>query len=102
MMKSLALLLLLLVVLSVGAFLVARVLRGRPSLPAKPRPAPRRATAAAAAAEDDVSPAPAKLNRIEGKVRASSMKTVGEIVDGHPDEAVSVLRRWIRSDDPPG
>lgn len=101
MIPSLALILALLVVLSVGAFLVARVLHGRPPPPAKPGPAPRRA----APATDDVSPAPAPgpagPGRIKGRVRASSTKTVGEIVDSHPDKAVSVLRRWIRSDDPP-
>ena len=37
------------------------------------------------------------LARIEGRVQESSMKKVGEIVDKHPTEAVSVLRQWMSS-----
>ena len=28
-------------------------------------------------------------------VKASSMKKVGEIVEKHPDEALSVIRNWL-------
>lgn len=50
--------------------------------------------------EESRDPAHSGPGLIEGRVKASSMKTVSEIVDKHPDEVVSVLRRWIRSDDP--
>ena len=35
------------------------------------------------------------INRVEGRVRASSLKKVGEIVDKHPEEAVSIIRSWM-------
>jgi flagellar M-ring protein FliF len=35
------------------------------------------------------------INRVEGRVRASSMRKVGEIVDKHPEEAVSIIRNWL-------
>lgn len=35
------------------------------------------------------------LDRVEGRVRASSVKKVGEIVDKHPEEALSILRNWM-------
>jgi flagellar M-ring protein FliF len=28
-------------------------------------------------------------------VRASSLRKVGEIVDKHPEEAVSIIRSWL-------
>jgi len=35
------------------------------------------------------------LNRVEGRVRASSVRKIGEIVDQHPEEAVSIIRSWL-------
>lgn len=35
------------------------------------------------------------INRVEGRVRASSLRKVGEIVDKHPEEAVSIIRNWL-------
>ena len=35
------------------------------------------------------------ISRVEGRVKASSLRKVGEIVDKHPDEAVSILRNWM-------
>ncbi len=35
------------------------------------------------------------LARVEGRVKASSIKKVGEIVEKHPEEAVAILRNWI-------
>ena len=35
------------------------------------------------------------LNKVEGRVRASSVKKIGEIVDKHPDEAVAIVRSWL-------
>jgi len=35
------------------------------------------------------------INRIEGQVRASSLKKIGEIVEQHPEEVVGLLRTWI-------
>ena len=35
------------------------------------------------------------ISRVEGRVRASSMRKIGEIVDKHPEEAVSIIRNWM-------
>lgn len=35
------------------------------------------------------------IDRVEGRVRASSVKKIGEIVDKHPDEAVAIVRNWM-------
>jgi flagellar M-ring protein FliF len=35
------------------------------------------------------------IARIEGQVRASSVKKVAEFVEKHPDESVSILRSWL-------
>lgn len=35
------------------------------------------------------------LNRVEGRVKASSIKKIGEIVDKHPEEAVAIMRTWM-------
>ena len=35
------------------------------------------------------------LNQVEGRVRASSMAKIGEIVQAHPDAAVSIIRNWM-------
>ena len=36
--------------------------------------------------------------RVEGRVKASSVKKVGEIVGKHPDEALAVVRSWMNKD----
>jgi flagellar M-ring protein FliF len=38
------------------------------------------------------------LNRVEGRVKASSIRKIGEIVDKHPEEAVSIIRTWLYQD----
>ncbi len=35
------------------------------------------------------------ISRVEGRVKASSLRKVGEIVNKHPDEAISILRNWM-------
>lgn len=35
------------------------------------------------------------INKVEGRVRASSVRKIGEIVDKHPDEAVAIIRSWL-------
>lgn len=35
------------------------------------------------------------MTRIEGQVKASSVKQIAEFVDKHPDESVSILRSWL-------
>jgi flagellar M-ring protein FliF len=43
-------------------------------------------------------PAPSSsidISRIEGQVRESSIKKIGEVVDGHPEEALAIIRTWL-------
>ena len=35
------------------------------------------------------------ISRIEGQVRESSVKKVGEVVQAHPEEALAILRTWL-------
>jgi flagellar M-ring protein FliF len=35
------------------------------------------------------------ISRIEGQVRESSIKKVGEVVSSHPEEALAILRSWL-------
>lgn len=35
------------------------------------------------------------INQVSGRVRASSLKKVGDIVEKHPEEAVSIIRNWL-------
>ncbi len=35
------------------------------------------------------------ISRIEGQVRESSIRKVGEVVDAHPEEALAILRTWL-------
>ena len=36
-----------------------------------------------------------RLKRIEGQVRESSIKKVGEVVSAHPEEALAIIRTWL-------
>lgn len=38
------------------------------------------------------------MDSVEGKVKASSVKKVEDIVENYPDEAVSVIRSWMTED----
>lgn len=35
------------------------------------------------------------VQNVDGRVRASSLKRIGEIIDKHPEEAVTILRSWM-------
>lgn len=35
------------------------------------------------------------LEQVEGRVRASSLKKIGEIIEKHPEETVSIIRTWM-------
>lgn len=35
------------------------------------------------------------LENVEGRVKASSVKKIAEIIDKHPEEAVTILRNWM-------
>jgi flagellar M-ring protein FliF len=35
------------------------------------------------------------IGQVEGRVRTSSVRKVGEIIEKHPEEAVSIIRNWM-------
>ncbi len=35
------------------------------------------------------------IARVEGRVKASSVKKIGEIIEQHPEEAVNIIRNWL-------
>jgi len=50
---------------------------------------------AEAGVEDDHFEELIDIDRVEGRVKASSVKKVGEIVEKHPEEALSIIRSWM-------
>jgi flagellar M-ring protein FliF len=65
-------------------------------------PAPAGSPEAAAQAAAGGAPALAAPQRssidiaqIEGQVRESSIRKVGEVVNAHPDEALAIIRTWL-------
>lgn len=56
-------------------------------------PTPQSASEAAAiAAEIDQM---IDLNQVEGRVRASSIRKISDLVDQHPEQAVNLIRQWV-------
>ena len=35
------------------------------------------------------------INQVEGRVRASALKKITEIVDKNPEEALAIIRNWM-------
>ncbi len=70
---------------------------GAPGGPAAQLPAPGSSFSRDLQSESDESEIEKMIDisRVEGRVKASSLRKVGEIVDKHPEEAVSILRNWI-------
>ena len=46
-------------------------------------------------AEEDDAESMIDMAQVEGRVRASSVKKIGDIVDKHPDEALAIMRNWL-------
>ena len=67
---------------------------GTAQLPAPGGAMGRDIEAEASAAESEIERM-IDISRVEGRVKASSLRKVGEIVDKHPDEAVAILRNWM-------
>ena len=53
---------------------------------------------AAAENEEEQSDAMIDLAKVEGRVKASSVKKVGEIVDKHPEQTVAIVRSWLHQE----
>jgi flagellar M-ring protein FliF len=63
-------------------------------------PAPAGADQAAAAGQEGAPALPPPkssidISRIDGQVRESSIKKVGEVVSAHPEEALAIIRTWL-------
>jgi flagellar M-ring protein FliF len=63
-------------------------------------PAPAAAGGAPPAADGAAAALPAPngsidISRIDGQVRESSIKKVGEVVTAHPEEALAIIRTWL-------
>ena len=39
------------------------------------------------------------IAKVEGRVKASSIRKIGEIIDQHPDAAVNIIRSWLYSEE---
>jgi flagellar M-ring protein FliF len=39
------------------------------------------------------------ISKVEGRVKKSSIKKIGEIVDKHPEETIAILRQWMYQQD---
>jgi flagellar M-ring protein FliF len=104
----------LLVILLVVRPLIFKLLEGGGALAAEPAglladpglaaraqlPAPAGMAAQAAALPVPVPRPPAveqmiDIGQVEGRVAASSIKKIGEIVEKHPEEAVAIVRSWM-------
>jgi flagellar M-ring protein FliF len=63
---------------------------------ALPSPAMASAEGAQAAPAALAPPHPSiDISRIDGQVRESSIKKVGEVVSSHPEEALAIIRTWL-------
>ncbi len=38
------------------------------------------------------------LERIDGQMKASTVRRIGEIIDTHPDEAIQIIRNWMNQE----
>lgn len=92
----------LLVLLMVVRPIVRRLIEPPPAAPAKPRLSNESGDTAALPSPDGEdgeghaqSEAMIDLGKIEGRVKASTVKKVGDIVDKHPEETVQIVRNWM-------
>ena len=53
------------------------------------------ALTAPAQTEDEEEDEGIDLARVEGRVKASSLRKIGDIVDRHPDETLAIVRNWM-------
>lgn len=83
--------------------LVGALLRGGANaanagaIPSLPAPSVSGGGAAALPAPDSARDDGIDIAQINGRVRASSVKKVAEVVDQHPDESVQIIRGWLNN-----
>ena len=80
------------------SYAVAQAVPGTPAAAQLPAPTPASGDAQPGAGPQQL-PAPRDsmidISRIEGQVRESSVRKVGEVVQAHPEEALAILRTWL-------
>lgn len=88
-------------VLIAALIVVPLIRRAGNHQPQGPQPKPRWRVRGQSGANADAEPEGEVINtiHIEGKVSSSARKQVDRIVEKHPAEAASVLKKWISSDD---
>jgi flagellar M-ring protein FliF len=92
----------LLVLLMVVRPIVRRLIEPAPAEPTTPRLADQSGDTAALPSPDGEggegaldADAMIDLGKIEGRVKASTVKKVGDIVEKHPEETVQIVRNWM-------
>lgn len=92
----------LLVLLMVIRPIVRRLIEPAPAAPASPRLSDQSGDTAALPRPDGEegegqldADAMIDLGKIEGRVKASTVKKVGDIVEKHPEETVQIVRNWM-------
>lgn len=64
---------------------------------APPPPPPPRKRKKTAEEYEDEEDSLIDLARVEGRVKSSHVKKIGEIIDKHPEEALNIVRNWLYS-----
>jgi flagellar M-ring protein FliF len=78
---------------------VALLPDGTPAIAgALPAP-PGTALAPSAAEEEPEEETLIDISKVEGRVKKSSIKKIGEIVEKHPEETIAILRQWMYQQD---
>ena len=49
-------------------------------------------------AADAAADAMLDIAQVEGRVQASTVRKIGDIIEKHPEEAVSIIRSWMYQD----
>jgi flagellar M-ring protein FliF len=57
-----------------------------------------RAGASLVSAADTAAEAMLNIAQVEGRVQASAVRKIGDIIEKHPEEAVSIIRSWMYQD----
>jgi flagellar M-ring protein FliF len=66
---------------------------------ALPGPGGQRMVAAGGGtAMESVTDAMLDIAQVEGRVQASAVRKIGDIIEKHPEEAVSIIRSWMYQD----
>jgi flagellar M-ring protein FliF len=56
------------------------------------------AGASGASAMESITDAMLDIAQVEGRVQASAVRKIGDIIEKHPEEAVSIIRSWMYQD----